>query len=168
MSNGLIIAIIASVTLHFFLLFYSLQIPKKEPATMNPIIESKKDEIKRMEVRLLPKEQSLETSVSAEKNESNVSLKKTYPTDLRMCSGKDKNYRGIGVIYNPVTGVILFAPAYYPAYQAGLREGDMILSPEAPYIDEYVNISYTRPDGNNMRQSVLRIKTDTICITEDK
>lgn len=168
MSNSLIFAIVASVTIHFFVLFYSTRIPLKEPPKSNPIAETKKDTVKRMEVRLLPKEQALDTPVTMTTKDPKASPKKSYPTDSIICSGKDKNYKGIGVIYNPVTGVIFFAPTYYPAYQAGLRVGDMILSPEAPYTDEYVDIQYVRPNGDDMRQSIVRIKPDNICFAEDK
>jgi len=168
LSNSLIFAIVASVTIHFFVLFYSTRIPLKEPPKSNPIAETKKDTVKRMEVRLLPKEQALDTPVTMTTKEPKASPKKSYPTDSRICSGKDKNYKGIGVIYNAVTGVILFAPTYYPAYQGGLRVGDMILTPEAPYTDEYIDIQYVRQHGDDMRQSIVRIKPDNICFTEDK
>ena len=168
MSNSLIFAIVASVTIHFFVLFYSTRITLKEPPKSNPIAETKKDAVERIEVRLLPKEQALETSVIT-KNELSIIPKKSYPSDSRICSGKDKDYRGIGIIYNPITGLILHAPTYYPAYQAGLRVGDMILSPDTPYTDEaYTDIQYIRPNGDSIRQSILRIKIDNICFTEDK
>lgn len=50
---------------------------------------------------------------------------KADPSD-EACTTSDETYMGIGIIFWPATGIVLKAPPQYPAYKAGIREGDVL------------------------------------------
>lgn len=61
------------------------------------------------------------------------------------CTKDDETYMGIGIIYWPATGIVLKAPHQYPAYKAGIREGDVLNDIHAkPDKDGYVTHELNR------------------------
>lgn len=49
--------------------------------------------------------------------------------DRHPCPPKYKTFEGIGIIYSPFTYAVLSAPPDLPAYQAGVRVGDVMVDP---------------------------------------
>jgi hypothetical protein len=145
-----------SILLHLSLLIYFIDFQEKYPK-VEPIPDAALP--LPVEVRLLPYS---DPSIGEIKPDEGLEKIK-YPSDGRICNGKDKFYKGIGIIYNPGSFVIIYAPEYYPAYKAGLRIGDRIVDPDIPEIDGYVDIEINR--GYSIEQ--FHIKTDNICFNEE-
>jgi hypothetical protein len=81
----------------------------------------------------------------------------------RICRDKDETYQGIGIIYAPLTLVVLEAPESYPAYKAGLREGDVLLEPrKEPDKNGYV-IYHVLRDNERL---TFQIKQEKICFEQ--
>lgn len=81
-------------------------------------------------------------------------------TNEQICSGKDKNYIGVGMIIQPGTNRVTNVPEQYPAYKAGIRNGDIIVDPYGPTImNGYVSFDIRRGD------QILNIKihAEKIC-----
>jgi hypothetical protein len=71
-----------------------------------------------------------------------------------------KSYRGIGLQFD-LDRVVTAAPRSYPAFQAGIRLGDIILNPDfEPNVDGYDIVNFTRL-GKHRR---LRVMTRWICL----
>jgi hypothetical protein len=152
-----IAGLIFTIILHSFLLFSFLpskpKYPKVDPIPNTTIPLS-------VEVRLIP---IIEPTSNIETKIADEGKKVSYPTDGRICGGKDKHYKGIGVIYNPGTHIITHAPEYYPGYISGLRIGDYIVDPEVAEVDGYIRFDILRAH----EQLRFHIKTDNICFQED-
>lgn len=156
MKKSKLAGVIGTILLHLLVVFSFLYNPPKyhkiEPipnATMPLPVE----------VRLIP---IIEPTLEIETKIADEGKKVSYPTDGRICNGKDRYYKGIGVIYNPGTHVITHAPEYYPGYQAGLRIGDYIVDPDVAEVDGYINFDILRAH----EQLHFHIKTDNICVQE--
>lgn len=157
MSNRIKIAgFVFSVVLHLLLLFLILP-----PEPKYPKLDPDPDSIMPMpvEVRLIPK---FDPSLTSETKIVDEGNRISYPIDDRVCNGKDKSYKGIGIIYNPGTHIITHAPEYYPGYKAGLRVGDFIVEPEVGPVGDYITFDVLRL----REQFRLHIKTDNICFQE--
>lgn len=156
MKKSKVIGAAGTIFLHLLIVFVFLYNPPKF-LDMQPVPEMK--EPHRIEVRLIPIiEPTLDTIIKTKEGDKKVS----YPNDGKICGGKDKFYKGIGIIYNPGTHVITHAPEYYPGYIAGLRLGDIILDPDVPESNGYINFDILR---SHERLS-FRIKADNICFQE--
>jgi len=150
-----IAGLIFTIILHLALLFSFLpSVPKY------PKLEPDPDSIMPIEVRLIP---IIEPTTETETKITDKGDRISYPIDGKICNGKDKLYKGIGVIYNPGTHIITHAPEYYPGYKAGLRVGDYIVDPEVKEIDGYINFDILR----SHEQHQFHIKADTICFNTD-
>jgi hypothetical protein len=80
-----------------------------------------------------------------------------------VCTGKDENYKGIGIIVNPAldSGLIIEAPPFYPAYKAGMRVGDRIYDPyKAPDAGGVYHYLIQRPDFSRV---VIHVRKEKIC-----
>lgn len=78
------------------------------------------------------------------------------------------SYGGIGIYYNYDTGRIIKAYPGYPAYEAGIRDGDFLIGPRAGDIsgEEGTAVSITYEGSNGVKTiSVIRGK---ICLEENK
>jgi hypothetical protein len=155
MSKGKTIGIIVSLMLHLFLLFILLWTPQMYEKLGNPKTESKPVEVtlKVMEHTPARPEQS--------KNDLPANKPK-YETDSVICSGKDKTYVGVGLVYQPGSNLVTRAPPGLPAYDAGVRIGDFILDPDAPMINGYITFNIRR----SFTFLVFHIKADNICFQE--
>lgn len=83
--------------------------------------------------------------------------------DPRICSSKDQEYRGIGIIHSFVTQIVESAPAEYPAYKAGIRVGDQIMEiyrlPGTQYMMVYVN--------RDRKSLKFKVKMEKICFNKN-
>lgn len=145
-----------SVILHLFLLLSFL--PPKYPK-VSPIPGESGKVLSSVEVKLIPMKEPTITSETKISDGDKVS----YPTvDKTICNGKDKQYKGVGIIHDIETNVIFHAPEYYPGYIAGLRIGDYILNPDVAEINGYKDFEIMRL-GTHLR---FHIKTTNICFQE--
>lgn len=89
-----------------------------------------------------------------------------YVRDEKICAGKDNTYLGVGIIIQPGSDRIISAPVQYPAYRAGLREGDLLIDPFVSEItaDGYLDFIASR---NNIPIK-FHIKTENICFKKEK
>jgi len=79
--------------------------------------------------------------------------------DPDICKNQSDSYMGVGFKYSPFTALIIHVPEYYPAYRAGIRLGDMILDPDTPIVNGYLDIEIMR----GYQQMHFRIKAEKIC-----
>jgi len=156
MKQSKVIGATGTILLHLLIVFAFLYNPPKY-LDIQPVPEMK--EPHRIEVKLIPIiKPTLDSIIKTKDNGKKVS----YPTDSKICNGKDKFYKGIGVIYNPGTHIITHAPEYYPGYIAGLRVGDFIVDPESQEINGYITFDIMR----SREQQQFHIKTDNICFQD--
>jgi len=74
--------------------------------------------------------------------------------------GVGKSYRGIGMQFN-LRDIVINAPQSYPAFQAGIRVGDIVIDPNIePDGEGYETVNFIH-SGKAHR---LRIKTEWICL----
>ena len=84
-------------------------------------------------------------------------------SDDAICDGKDKNYMGVGMIIQPGSNRVTNAPEQYPAYKAGIRQGDIIIDPYGPTeVDGHIIFEVKR-GSSNIR---IQIKVEKICYNE--
>ena len=147
-----------SIILHLFFLFLFLPLAPVN-SSPDPALNVTKKESTPIEVKLIP---IVKPPIDPETKLSEKGKAVSYPVDDKICDGKDKTYKGVGIIYNPGTNIITHVPEYYPAYIAGLRVGDYILNPNSPVLNDYINFEILR-----QREHLhFRIKTDNICFQE--
>lgn len=79
------------------------------------------------------------------------------------CTATNKKYHGIGIVYNPFTGIVLQAPTAYPAYKAGIRVGDRAFM-FIPSEDGHLLVDLQRLNGDRFSVYILPV---TICFTEE-
>jgi hypothetical protein len=147
-----------SIILHLFLLFLFLPLTPVN-SSPDPALNVTKKESTPVEVKLIP---MVKPPIASETKLSKKGKAISYPVDDKICDGKDKTYKGVGIIYNPGTNVITHAPKYYPGYIAGLREGDYILNPNSPTHDDYINFEILR----EREHLHFHIRMDTICFRQ--
>lgn len=78
------------------------------------------------------------------------------------CKPDMKVYNGIGVIYNIHTGQVLVAPTNLPAYQEGIRIGDLLLNDIDPNSDGIATMKVLRYNI----QLRFDVKPTKICFKE--
>ena len=73
----------------------------------------------------------------------------------------DRQYDGIGIIFDPYDFKITEAPTSYPAYRAGIRVGDVIMRPYSTIaVQGVMDVDIEKPNGKVVK---YRIKTTRIC-----
>lgn len=159
-DKSIIWALMTSVLIHV-LFFLTMPKPLVKGEKTPPGIKTKQS----VEVKLLPKELSKKAQIQ------NKGTDPTLPptqTNKVICTGQDKNYEGVGIIYNSDreagVGVVMLAPEYYPAYKAGLRVGDYIMNIPLFVTDGYIMFDIQRftGDGRSYRLT-YNIKIEKIC-----
>ena len=158
LKDSLLPWIVLSIIIHLIIItfFHLIILPEKN--SILPIETKILNEEKRINITLLPKEdQSIINEISTK--DDSLILKSILKTDERICSGKDNSYIGVGFLWTPVDNIIVHAPEYYPAYRAGIREGDIVLNPEDPIINGYIRLNIIR-SGERLE---FNIKVDNIC-----
>jgi hypothetical protein len=142
------IGLICSLLLHIGILFYIVfpEVPMPPPINKS----------KSLMVRLIPNEK-IQKNLKTLKENTKPDFK-SYPSDITICAGEDKNYKGIGITF--AVQIIKYAPEYYPAYKAGIRVGDQILYLKE--FDDFIDIAIAR--GYN--RLYFHIKKDNICYND--
>lgn len=160
-SRNRTIGLAATVLLHALLLVFWIH----RPASGTPPPAGKANEV---EVTLLPPTSSFTAMPAVAKPEPVLADGEPMPPTgvpgqaVVACNEKHKKYQGIGIVYNPFTGIVLQAPTAYPAYKAGIRAGDRALM-FMPSEDGHLLVDMQRKSGE--RFSVY-IKPLSICYDE--
>jgi C-terminal processing protease CtpA/Prc len=99
---------------------------------------------------------------SEQSNVTQIELLEVGNGDAK-CASK---YVGIGVVYDSNSGTILRAPDSNPAYKAGIREGDILLTriTDKPTKGEWIFVVVNR-DGESLS---FHVQVDEICTTKPK
>jgi hypothetical protein len=140
-----------TLIIHLALLLPFIIIPILHP----PVSNVPKSTEKVLEVTLLPPKESLAEKLPI----SDIPNQNISQTDPVICKNQDKNYFGVGFIYSPFTSLVTYAPEFYPAYKAGIRIGDMVLDPDTPIVNGFLDIEIIR----GYQQMHFRIKAENIC-----
>lgn len=166
---GMIFSILIHLLIVFLILFrlpmYDQRVPL--PETKSTVITLKIIDPERKKIPAIKTDKPIpkisENSISAPEEKIEVEEKKVkYETDAIICKGKDKDYVGVGFVWQPGTNMITRVPMGLPAYNAGIREGDFFvdageMSP-AGYIVFYIKRRY--------EFLTFRIKAEKICFQE--
>lgn len=149
MHYGELKCLLASVLIHAVTLYALAPSIKFTP----PPPPAKQDNI--MRVQILPPESLVKKTGVPKPGKSASAI------DEKICAGKDSAYVGVGIIIQPGTDRITSAPVQYPAYRAGLREGDLLINPFSTNIsaDGYLDLTVER---NNV-STKYHIKAEKIC-----
>lgn len=145
-----IAGISGTLIIHLSLLLSFIIIPaiKKTPLSPPPVTE------KEITVALLPP-----TTHRSDILPANGDTETVTQVDPNICENQGKTYLGVGLRYSPFTNLIIHVPEFYPAYKAGMRVGDMLLDPDTPIVDGYLDIEVVR----GYQQIHFRIKAEQIC-----
>lgn len=149
-----IVGIAATLLLHLALAVAALWVPERPKGASGPPLPVAA-EPRSLQVRLLPPDAATE-----EKQEGDSHMSAGIREEK--CSSKGDTYLGVGIVHNIGSGIISSAPPSYPAYKAGIREGDALIE------------MYRLPSTNRMRLVVQRggqtisrtIKMEQICFSE--
>lgn len=150
-----IIGIILTIILHLIVILLLIWPKSLEKVDEPPNSESIP---KPFMVKLLPPTPPSITTEVLKGNTDSI----LYPTDEKICEGKDRKYTGIGIIWMPGSGMVVHAPEFYPAYKAGVRMGDLIVGP-IEELDGYVDFTVMR--SNNRLN--FHVKLESICFDEE-
>lgn len=148
-----IIGLTGTLTLHLAILVASFggcqtQAPQRGSGEDRNItfLELKKEEVRQVTQEVL-------------QTETLPTIDPIKPPEVMYCDGEAQTYEGVGVRYWARNGVVMEAPTGYPAYQAGIRVGDIILTPNPPNIDGYMEFSIQQ--GRDVVK--MKIKVTTVC-----
>ena len=76
------------------------------------------------------------------------------------CSADEDFYFGIGMVHMPFTGEVIEVPESYPAFKAGIRQGDKVVDfYNLPGGDGIIHVTFQR----GQVQKSLRIRKEKIC-----
>ncbi len=167
MERTFIISIICSILIHIILILLLTIHPIKYRVTENnatlsatlltpvPLIDKKEKEKKI--IQSLKSDNYYKSPV----NKLPITKESLNKRDEEMCKGKGNTYLGVGIVIQPGTDLITKAPPQYPAYKAGLREGDLLVNPFASSVtpDGYMEFTV----NHNGTLTVFRIKAENIC-----
>lgn len=74
------------------------------------------------------------------------------------------HYTGAGFIYNPGTGYVQEAAPGYPAYEAGLRVGDLLQS-DPEVVDQTMTVRFLRT-GRDTQIHTIKLTVAPVCFKE--
>ena len=148
---GLIISILIhiAILLPFLISSNGIKVHKPKPPP---------DEPHSIELTLLPMATAEDPKLTSDKSNK----KATYPTDTKICAGRDKTYVGIGFVINFGSDMIIHIPEFYPAYKAGMRLGDLILNPYEVPVNGWIDYDVMR----HTERLHFHVKVDNICYNE--
>lgn len=112
-----------------------------------------------------PKEPPKETSLSVrllkpeQKQKEPPKKSEGFVPDKTVCESKHPSYEGIGIVHQLGTSMIIMAPEQYPAYQAGIRVGDMIVE---MYKIPNSNLMFVEVNRHGVNLS-FKVKRQKIC-----
>jgi hypothetical protein len=151
-----VIGAMVTIIIHLALLIsFVMPPPKRFPPPSGRLTKYKDVEIKFIPMK--------EAKSSIEEKPPNDLPSIRYKTDPIICSAKDKEYLGIGVMWRPDTGLVIHVPEDYPAYKAGIRIGDQV---KDPFANDITN-GYL--DMDVMREYTLlhfHVKVEKICFQD--
>ena len=154
-----IFALVISIFIHVFAIWILLGIRSQISTQVARQVEDVPVRlIFEPEIHFLPRPTITEGSGTGESEKS----ENRYPVDTRVCSNRDKNYLGIGMLYNVGSNLVTYVPTFYPAYMAGIRIGDFLLNPEEPIRDGHIDLRFIR----GYTEHRLRIKAELICFNQ--
>lgn len=143
MNKTLRLTIILSILFHLTVLFFRLTLEQQQTPTQstdsNPTLLS--PGVQSIQAEILPVDGDLST----------VNTK---------CSSQI--YEGIGYLFQPSTGTVINVPPGYPAYDAGIRLGDVIIETQIePDAEGYYHIRVRR--HGIAAPLIFHIKVQPIC-----
>lgn len=142
-----LIALAATVILHAALVGFALWDDDDVTTTHQPPQETS------IHVRLLSTDEADGIEDSQTKENGTISA----AADVG-CKSENEKYYGIGILH--VQMMVIQAPPEYPAYQAGIRVGDLITNLYHENGIDYLNVEVTR---DNTALVFLRIKKVQVC-----
>ena len=147
-----LLGITITVLLHLLVVVALLWQPTKvqEPPTAPPPPKREKF----LEVRLLPPD-----TVDGVQNDGNTPAGGEV---TQRCANGDNTYLGVGIVHNLGSGYISSVPRIYPAYKAGIREGDILVEMYRIPSTDKMHLVVER-DGLNISRT---IKMEQICFSE--
>lgn len=147
--------LLASISMHLLVLL-ALILPSCSTVKPPP----PKDDKRLTVVRLLPYQEPKTTDTTVAKNG------RTWTGDD--CPDKTKVYEGIGIVYGFLTDRVLEAPPSLPAYKAGVRVNDIIVS-SVPGGTNGIPDGWTEYEFyRGQKHYTVRIKLEKICFEAAK
>lgn len=157
-----IVGLVGSAILHLLvpLLFLPPKIPSSVPTGRSPLgMHGEVDPSKVIYLNTTSTDTKLVRDFSHEYRERPKA--KSLSVCGQVTGEQKKDYRGIGIIDNPISGLVIQAPPQYPAYKAGIREGDRIIA--FVHRGDYVHVVIER-DGRI--ELSFKVRKERICLTE--
>lgn len=152
-----VFGIIATILVHALIILpFVIKFQKLYPKEEHP------DNDVRVEIRLIPLNKS-----QPKPTESGTWDTPTpqFAPDPRICEKRDSTYIGVGFMYTPGSNLIYHVPQGYPAYLAGIREGDILEDPFPERDKDDYEIVYVQRSQDHLH---FRIKAEKICFQKDK
>ena len=172
-NESKIIGLIFTILFHLFIVFLFSYHPilyiqtsssstKSTEVTLK-IIDPEKRKVPAVEVQSIPVVQNPNSITPTIAKPVEESKKVKYETDAIICKGKDKNYQGVGFVWQPGNNMITRVPQGLPAYIAGIREGDFFIDADEISPGGYITFNIKR----RYEFLVFHIKAEKICYQED-
>ncbi len=172
-KDSKIFGMVFSILFHLFIVFLFLYHPRQYVQTGGTVTQSTEVTLKiidpetkkkpAIKVDIIPETKVSENAITIPVEKIEVQEKTVkYETDATICKGKDKDYVGVGFIWQPSTFMITRVPMGLPAYNAGIREGDFFVAAGEISPAGYITFNIKR----RYEFLVFHIKAEKICFQE--